>query len=153
MANNNTVSDVSTGLGIPNAVKFNSLGILHGTDSQFGKVYRYDIDNPETETNRELVFQAPFNAIDNLIFDRDDRLYISSVNRGTILEVLLDSPAIEAEVSSSSVTRSSGGEATLFRTVVAGIFTLPCRIALLDGVVYTANPNGVNGYIYLGYLY
>lgn len=127
LKNNNTVSNVSTGLGIPNAVKFNSKGELYGTDSEFGKVYRYDINDNNTETNRELVFQTPFKAIDNLMFDANGDLYLSSVNRGSILQV-------------------TPGSLNEFRTVSPGILALPSGCAVLDNIVYTVNPNGVYGY-------
>ena len=85
---------------------------------------------PTRKTIANSFFEAPFVPIDNLIFDNDDRLYISSVNRGTILEVLLE----------------ESGSTTNYRTVVSANFTLPSGVAELDSVVYSVNPNGVFGY-------
>jgi hypothetical protein len=125
LANNNTVTDVSTGLGAPNAVKFDSQGTLHALDSTDGSVYRINLNSTDKANNRELVATAPFKAIDNLAFDKDDRLYISSVNRATVLEVLgMDN----------------------FRTVSPGILSVPFGVAVLSGVLYTLNPNAIYGY-------
>jgi hypothetical protein len=110
--NNNTVTDVATGMERPDAVKFDSQGNLYVTDSC--KVYQIDMTNEDKSNNRVMVagtLQAdpPFSAIDNLIFDNDDRLYISSVARGSVLEVL---------------------GVDVFRTVSPGQFSLASGIAL-----------------------
>jgi len=115
LANNNTVTDVSTGLGVPNAVKFDSQGTLHALDSSEGLIYHIDLDSVDKANNRELIATAPFKAIDNLAFDKDDRLYISSVTRATILEVRgVDN----------------------FRTVSPGILSLPLGVAVMGDTLY-----------------
>lgn len=89
-------------------------------------MYRYDIeDSNNTQSNHEVVLQAPFKPIDNLMFDANDNLYISSVNRGSILPV-------------------SGLDD--YRIVSSGQLALPSGIAVLDDVVYTINSNGMYGY-------
>jgi sugar lactone lactonase YvrE len=125
LANNNTVTDISTGMGYPDAVKFNSKGDLFVVDSGLGQVFQIDLDNPDLENNREVVATPPFKAIDNLAFDKDDRLYISSVARASLIEVL---------------------GVTDFRVSSPGILSLPSGVAVLDGVVYTVNPNAMYAY-------
>ena len=64
---------VATGFGIPAAVKFDSEGRLHVLDTQVGEVVRVDIVTGEKE-----VVGRPGVAKDNLAFNADDRLFVSS---------------------------------------------------------------------------
>jgi sugar lactone lactonase YvrE len=74
---------VATGFGIPAAVKFDSEGRLHVLDTQVGEVVRVDIVTGEKE-----VVGRPGVAKDNLAFNADDRLFVSSFSDSSILEVI-----------------------------------------------------------------
>lgn len=124
LANDNQITNV-TSIGIPVAVKFDSQGRLHVLDTSNGQVLRIDLDNPDTTNNTELVAQLPDDGLDNLAFDKDDRLYVSSFSRGTVLEVL---------------------GLTNFRTVSPGSFSATSGVAILNNVLYTVHPLAVHGY-------
>ena len=125
LANSNTVTNVTINLGQPNAVKFDSQRRLFALDTFNGQVLRIDINNPDPTSNSELVAQFPFNGIDNLAFDKDDRLYVSSVSTGSVTEVL---------------------DMTDFRSVSPGNMTVTSGIADLGGVIYTVSTQAMYGY-------
>ena len=82
------VTNVTTGWGVPIAVKFDSQGHLYAANQGNGELVRIDLTNPNTTTNREVIATLPVGWFDNLAFDKDDRLYISSASDATVLEVL-----------------------------------------------------------------
>lgn len=75
---------VADGFFIPAAVKFDSLGRLHAVD-QSGEVVRIDIATGDTEV---LAVLPP--GLDNLAFDAQDNLYVSSATDGFIVRVAPD---------------------------------------------------------------
>ena len=119
------VSDVTTGWGVPIAVKFDSQGRLYAANMGNGELVRIDLTNPDTATNREVIARLPVGWFDNFAFDKDDRLYISSGSEATVLEVL------------------PGGK---FRTVSPGGFSVAMGLTVLDGTVYTVQPGALFGY-------
>jgi sugar lactone lactonase YvrE len=119
------VTNVTTGWGVPIAVKFDSQGNLYAANQGNGELVRIDLTNPDTATNREVIARLPVGWFDNLAFDKDDRLYISSASEATVLEVL-----------------PGGG----FRTVSPGGMSLSTGVAVLDGTVYTVQPGALYGY-------
>ena len=112
------LTDVTTGWATPIAVKFNSHGELYAGAQGTGEIIRIDLDNPDVTANREVITTFPVGWIDNLAFDKDDRLYVSSASDGGVVEIL------------------ENGET---RTVVPGLLTLPIGLALFDDEIVTAN--------------
>lgn len=98
---------VADGFGVPAAVKFDSKGRLHVLDSMAGEVVRIG-ENGE----REVVAHVEPSSADNLAFDRDDRLFVSSFGGGWIVE------ALDAESD---------------RTVVGSGLNMPGGLARVDG--------------------
>jgi hypothetical protein len=125
LANSNTVTNVTINLGIPVAVKFDSQGRLFALDRLNGQVLRIDIGNPDPTSNSELVAQFPFDGVDNLAFDKDDRLYVSSLSTGRVTEVLGMSD---------------------FRSVSPGDMTVTSGIAYIGGIIYTVSTLAMYGY-------
>jgi sugar lactone lactonase YvrE len=119
------LTDVTTGWGVPIAVKFNSQGELHAANQGNGEVVRIDRDNPDLANNREVLAQLPAGWLDNMAFDANDRLFVSSFSDGAVLEVLPD------------------GE---LRTVSPGGLIIPMGLAVIGDTVYTANPATLSGY-------
>lgn len=78
-----TFEDVASGFGTPAAVKFDSQGRLHVLDTLAAEVVRIDL----MADTREVVATLPQPGLDNLAFDADDRLYVSSYADGSIVEV------------------------------------------------------------------
>ena len=74
---------VASGFDRPVALKFDSQHRLHVLDSGTGELFRVDIANGE----KELVGRTGAGS-DNLAFDADDRLFVSSHTHGFIVEVL-----------------------------------------------------------------
>ena len=72
----------------PNAVKFDSKGDLFVTDTATGQVAFVNLTANNTDTNRELLARFPSNFIDNLAFDKDDRLFVSSQSDASVTEIL-----------------------------------------------------------------
>jgi sugar lactone lactonase YvrE len=97
------VETAADGFGVPAAVKFDSKGRLHVLDSLRGEVVRVD------GATREVVGRVPPSTADNLAFDADDRLYVSSFGDGFVVEVL---------------------DAERTRTVIAGGVNMPGGLAL-----------------------
>jgi sugar lactone lactonase YvrE len=127
LADNNTISNVTTGWGgAPQALKFDSMGMLHATNSGIGQVARINLSNPDTDNNREIIAEFPPGWIDNLAFDKDDRLYISSTSDATIVELL---PSGEKRV----VSPGNG-------------FAIAMGIALLNDTIFTVDPGALYGF-------
>ena len=78
-----TFETVASGFDRPVALKFDSQHRLHVLDSGTGELFRVDIANGE----KELVGRTGAGS-DNLAFDADDRLFVSSHTHGFIVEVL-----------------------------------------------------------------
>ena len=76
---------VADGFGVPAAVKFDSQGRLHVLDTMTGEVIRVDMASGAKDV---LATLAP--GLDNLAFDAEDNLYVSSFTDATIEEVLDD---------------------------------------------------------------
>lgn len=119
------LSDVTVGWGFPTGVKFDSQGRLHAVNQGNGEVVRIDRDDPDLAGNRELLAQLPAGWLDNLAFDANDRLFVSSFSDGAVLEVL-----------------PGGG----LRTVSPGGLMLPIGLALLGDTLYTGNPATLSGF-------
>lgn len=124
LENNNEVV-LTTNVSVPIAVKFDLEGRLHVLDASNGQVLRVDLDNPDTSANTELVAQLPVNGLDNLAFDKDNRLFVSSFSTGTIWEVR---------------------DTTDFRTVSPGSFSVTSGVAVVNDVLYTVHPLAIHGY-------
>lgn len=119
------LTDVTVGWGVPIAVKFNSQGELYAANQGNGEVVRIDLDDPDLAHNREVVAQLPTAWLDNLAFDANDRLFVSSFSNGTVLEIL-----------------PGGG----LRTVSPGGLAVPMGLAIIGRTVYTANPAALTGF-------
>jgi DNA-binding beta-propeller fold protein YncE len=119
--NTGNLTDVTTDWGIPTALKFNSLGELHAVNQGNGELVRIDVATGD----REVLAVFPYGWSDNLAFDSNDRLFVSSATEGTVLEVLPDGS---------------------LRTVSPGGMTVPMGMALIDGTVYTAEPQTIRGF-------
>ncbi len=78
-----TFETVSSEFERPVALKFDSQHRLHVLDSGTGELFRVDIASGE----RELVGRTGAGS-DNLAFDADDRLFVSSYTHSFIVEVL-----------------------------------------------------------------
>ncbi len=74
------------GLVAPSAVKFDAQNRLHVLDSGAGKLYRVEDDRSKTL----LADLTP--GMDNLAFNQEGRLWVSSYADGYVAEVLLDKP-------------------------------------------------------------
>mmetsp|Transcript_15670 Transcript_15670/g.23712 ORF Transcript_15670/g.23712 Transcript_15670/m.23712 type:complete len:481 (-) Transcript_15670:69-1511(-) len=84
------VTNVTTGMVAPNAVKFNSKHELFVVDDGAGEVALVNLTADHTDANRNVVARFPPRSIDNLAFDQDDRLFISSTAEASVTEVLSD---------------------------------------------------------------
>ena len=78
-----TFETVASGFDRPVALKFDSQGRLHVLDSGSGELFQVDIGTGE----KELVGRTGAGS-DNLAFDADDRLFVSSYAHSFIVEVL-----------------------------------------------------------------
>jgi len=70
---------------MPAAVKFDSQGNLHALDSSSGQVLQVD-----TSTGGLTVIATLTPGLDNLAFDSEDRLFVSNIFTGLVVEVLPD---------------------------------------------------------------
>ena len=68
---------------MPSAVKFDSQGNLYALDSSSGEVLRVD-----TTTGSLTVIATLPAGLDNLAFDSEDRLFVSNIATGLVVEVL-----------------------------------------------------------------
>jgi sugar lactone lactonase YvrE len=119
------LTDVTVGWGVPTGVAFNSLGELHAVNQGNGEVVRIDLDDPDLSNNREVLAQLPVGWLDNLAFDENDRLFVSSYSDGAVLEVLPDGA---------------------LRTVSPGGVIVPMGLAIIGDTIYTGNPAALNGF-------
>ena len=88
--NDNSMRTEVSGLNTPAAVKFDQLGRLHVLDTGIGAVLRVDAD--------ELVEVAKFTpGLDNIVFDQQGRLFVSSFTDGFIKRVNLDGSVTELQ--------------------------------------------------------
>ncbi len=94
---------VATGFVFPTAVKFNSNGELHVVAG--GDVFRLDL----TTGSRTILMDTDGDT-DNLAFDSNDRLYVSMLSSGTVLEVL---PSGQARLLNPAGVGNPGGLAVL----------------------------------------
>lgn len=108
---------VASGFGIPNALKFDSLGRLHQVDTQRGELWRVDVSTGE----KALVAHVPPNT-DNLAFDSTDRLFVSAADSGQIAEVRSDGSL--RVVSPGGITRPGGVASVGDSLYVADHFSL-----------------------------
>ena len=115
------LTDVTSGWGVPTAVKFNSLGELYAVNQGNGEVVKID----RTTGDRDVLAVFPYGWSDNLAFDSNDRLFVSSATDGTVAEVL-----------------PGGG----IRIVSPGGMTIPMGIALIGDTVYVSEPQAVRGF-------
>lgn len=99
------IQEVTSGIGIPAAVKFDSKGQLHTIDHLTGEVIRIDV---ETGVKRTIAQLTP--GLDNLAFDSQDQLYISHAQDGSIFEIL---PSGIPRTISGSGIMAPGGVAVL----------------------------------------
>jgi sugar lactone lactonase YvrE len=102
---------VATGFGTPAAVKFDSQGRLHVLDTLRGQVVR--LDGAEQSVVAQL---TP--GLDNLAFDADDRLFVSSFVDGFVAEVV-------------------GRDA--LRTLSLGGLSMPGGVAAVGGTLFVAD--------------
>jgi sugar lactone lactonase YvrE len=75
---------VADGFGVPAAVKFDSEGRLHVLDNLRGEIVRVDRE----AGTREIVGRIEPRSADNLAFNDEGRLFVSSYTDGSIVEVL-----------------------------------------------------------------
>ena len=73
-----------SGLEVPAAVKFDSRGLLYGTNQLTGEVWTL---NPASGLQRTIARLAP--GTDNLAFDSRDRLFVSHMDDGSIQQILM----------------------------------------------------------------
>jgi sugar lactone lactonase YvrE len=119
------LTNVTVGWGVPTGVAFNSLGELHAVNQGNGEVVRIDLDDPDLANNREVLAQLPVGWLDNLAFDENDRLFVSSYSDGAVLEVLPDGD---------------------LRTVSPGGVIVPMGLAIIGDTIYTGNPATLSGF-------
>jgi sugar lactone lactonase YvrE len=115
------LTNVTTDWGVPTAVKFNSQGELHAVNQGNGELVRIDLSTGD----REVLAVFPVGWSDNLAFDSEDRLFVSSATDGTILEVLPDGS---------------------LRTVSPGGMIGPLGIGLIDDTVYVGELQALRGF-------
>lgn len=115
------LTEVTTGWGAPTAVKFNSSGQLHAVNQGNGEVVVID----RSTGNREVLAVFPYGWSDNLAFDSNDRLFVSSATDGTVAEILSDGS---------------------IRIVSPGGMTVPMGIALIGDTVYVGEPQSFRGF-------
>lgn len=115
------LTDITTDWGAPAAVKFNSMGELHAVNQGNGEVVRIDIETGE----RTVLAVFPEGWLDNLAFDSQDRLFVSSASEGAIVEIL-----------------DNGST----REVSPGGMIVPMGISLVENVLYTAEPTTLRSF-------
>ena len=81
------VTNVTACLVAPNTVKFNSKQELFVVDRGKGEVVMINLTASDTDANRKVIAQFPANSIDNLAFDKVDRLFFSSTTDASLTEV------------------------------------------------------------------
>jgi sugar lactone lactonase YvrE len=73
---------VVDGLALPSAVKFDSKGVLHTTCFASGEIVSYNIKNGARVVRATV---AP--GLDNLAFDKNDNLFVSSTLNGSVSQI------------------------------------------------------------------
>jgi sugar lactone lactonase YvrE len=119
--NTGDLTDVTTGWGVPTAIKFNSQGELFAVNQGNGELVKID----RATGDREVLAVFPYGWSDNLAFDSNDRLFVSSATDGAIAEIM------------------PGGSV---RIVSPGGMTVPMGIALIGDTVYVGEPQSVRGF-------
>jgi sugar lactone lactonase YvrE len=104
-------------LAAPAAVEFDSQGRLHYADFNTGEVYRVNLETGTRETLATLDV-----GLDNLAFDAQDKLYVSSAVDGFITQVLEDGTT---------------------RVVSAGGMVAPGGIAVQGDSIFVAEPSAI----------
>lgn len=84
------LTEVTTDWPVPAAVKFDSNGALHAVSYGSGEVVRIDLETGV----RTVLAELPI-GLDNLAFDSDDRLFVSSATDAFIVEVEDDGTVTE----------------------------------------------------------
>ncbi len=116
---------VTTGWSVPIGTAFDSDGNLYALAQGDGEVVRIDLDNPDTENNREVLAEIPVGWADNIAVNADGRIFISSATDSTIAEVLPNGK---------------------LRTVVPGQFQLPLGVNVIGDTLYTNNSSQIVGF-------
>lgn len=80
----------ATGFDVPAAVKFDSEGVLHVLDTGAGSVIR-------VEDGKQMVVAVLEQGLDNLAFDANDRLFVSSFVDGAVWRVEADGSTVELQ--------------------------------------------------------
>jgi sugar lactone lactonase YvrE len=114
------VQTVAEDITVPAAVKFDSMGNLYVLDTAMGQVLRVDMETGDTE----LVAQLPI-GLDNMAFNAEDRLFVSSFVDGSVFEVLDDGTT---------------------RTVLEGGLMASGGLALMGDTLYAADFLALKGY-------
>jgi len=111
--NSDSVTIETVGEGFfPAAVKFDSEGRLYAVDHASGEVLRI-----ETKSGSREMIAALSPGLDNLAFDSRDRLFVSSAQEGSIIQVLFkeDDPSKKTRTVSRSGMIFPGGVAVIQR--------------------------------------
>jgi len=134
-----------SGLQVPAAVKFNSLGQLHVLDTAAGTVYR--VVDGQLVTVAEL---TP--GLDNFAFDADDTLYVSSftdgfvarVENGTMIELtpggmahpggvaLHNGRVVVADFHSIRAFEADTGEASMVQRNILGVSEIGSIVSIAE---------------------
>jgi sugar lactone lactonase YvrE len=110
-----TFEVVASGFGGPGAVKFDHQGQLHVLDAVRGEIVRVDPNSGEKTIVARLTI-----GLDNLAFNSEDRLFVSSFADNFIVELLEESDC------------ASEGPCGEFRTVSPGGLGVPAGIAVVS---------------------
>lgn len=117
---NGALTEITADWGVPAAVKFDSRGRLHAVNQGNGEVVRIDLSTGE----RELLAQLPI-GLDNLAFDSNDRLYVSSSIDGFVVEITAHGTV---------------------RTVSPGGMAVAGGVAVIGKTVYVNEPQAIRGF-------
>ena len=121
-----TITDIATDVDWPVAVKFDSKGNLFVLDANNGEVLQIDLEDKDKTSNAQVIATLPFTGVDNLAFDSNDRLYVSSWSTGSITEI-----------------QKNGG----LRVVVPGSFSsTTAGLAVEDDTLFAAGPLALHGF-------
>ena len=121
-----TITDVTTDVEWPVAVKFDSKGNLFVLDTNKGEVLKIDLEAEDKTSNAQVIAKLPFTGVDNLAFDGNDRLYVSSWSTGSITEI-----------------KGDGG----LRVVLPGSFSsTTAGLAVVDDILFAAGPLALHGF-------
>ena len=81
------VTNVTACLVAPNTVKFNSKQEFFVVDRGKGEIVMINLTASDTDANRKVIAQFRANSIDNLAFDKVDRLFFLSTTDASLTEV------------------------------------------------------------------